>query len=248
MAAKLILLVSLLLLISCVEEQSVKIDQSLKKSASTCNSGSVTEALADPQSIEEVVNLINALPKPLDLSCFLQSLKRPLYLNASASILSAQPAAGETNPRIFIFKGNLIISIVAAGAGSKLLEFSELKYSRRSIKGELTLPIEKSVANSDPFKKIITENKTSCSGCHTLEQEEYITEGIQVYSSIAIRPSINKDIHIDDLKYELYLCQFYRLENSRCHIYHSLLSFGEVVPQEFPADMPTFLESIRMGL
>ena len=56
-----------------------------------------------PQTIAEVVTLLNALPKPLNLPCFVASLARPLSLHAVNSPFSAQPAQGRRSPRIFIF-------------------------------------------------------------------------------------------------------------------------------------------------
>jgi hypothetical protein len=237
------------LLISCVEQQPLS-DRQIKHPIRqvNCEGSEAAEALADPKNIAELVELINALPKPLDLACLLKSLKRPLYVNATSSTLSAQPAFGENNPRIFIFKGNLIISVVPDGPGSKLLEMSELKYSRRSIKGELKLPISEQLSYSGPFQDIITTQKTSCSGCHSLEQAEYELEGVQVYSSLAIKPTAKQFVHLDDLKFELYNCQLLRDRSSRCRVLDALLNHGDVLPQNFPADMPTFLESIRLGL
>ena len=58
-----------------------------------------------PQSIAETVTLINALPKPLTLPCFLESLARPLEMSATFSVVSAQPAVGHRSPRVFLFLG-----------------------------------------------------------------------------------------------------------------------------------------------
>lgn len=49
---------------------------------------------AAPSSIAAAVALINALPPPVTVACFVESLDRPLQVVATASDLSAQPAAG----------------------------------------------------------------------------------------------------------------------------------------------------------
>jgi hypothetical protein len=43
-----------------------------------------------PQTIVEVVDLINALPAPVTLPCFLQALARPLKMHATISLITAQ--------------------------------------------------------------------------------------------------------------------------------------------------------------
>src|SRR5689334_21320856 len=45
-----------------------------------------------PRTIFEVAALANALPHPLSLTCFLESLDRPLALHAAVSTISLQPA------------------------------------------------------------------------------------------------------------------------------------------------------------
>ncbi len=59
-----------------------------------------------PRTIDETVTLINALPKPLSLPCFLESLARPLEISASYGVFSAQPAKGIRSPRIFVISGS----------------------------------------------------------------------------------------------------------------------------------------------
>lgn len=195
----------------------------------------------DPQNVEELITYINALPKPMNVDCFLKNLKRPLYVNATSSTLSAQPADGVKNPRIFIFKGPLIISLVPSGTGAQLLEFSELISNTRSIKGELVLPINQKVNSSDPFVRINNTNKTSCNGCHNSEKFEHLVDGVQVYSSTAFRPSTDKNVMIDNMKYELYLCEYNKVSSNRCRFLNALLSNGEVRSKSFPSEMMTFL-------
>jgi hypothetical protein len=238
----------LLILAACIEQPAPQATSSAIKQRPECNLDASIEALSDPRSIEELVDLLNALPKPLELDCFLKSLRRPLYVNANASTLSAQPATGSDNPRIFIFKNNLIITVVPSGAGARLLEMSELKSKTRSIKGELRMPITGRVEQSDPYRMVITEGKTSCSGCHSLEYPEHRLEGIQVYSSVAIRPTPKRDVPLDELEFYNHYCKVLRDNSERCLALDALLSHGEVIAQPFPSEMPDFFQSIQMGI
>ena len=197
----------------------------------------------DPDSIDELVVMINSLPKPMTADCFLKSLKRPLYVNASSSTMSVQPADGDKNPRIFIFKGNLILTLVPNGEGSLVLEFSELKNDVRSFKGEVVLPVTKTLAPADPYVRTINGSQTTCKGCHASEQPEFKIGNVQIYSSKALKPSPGMDVPLSNLSYELYLCDFKKDYSKRCDFYRALLNFGEVHPINFPADMPTLLDS-----
>ena len=49
---------------------------------------------ARPASIDDAVATIGLLPSPVSLECFLESLERPLGLELSSDVFSAQPAQG----------------------------------------------------------------------------------------------------------------------------------------------------------
>src|SRR6187551_2246457 len=78
-----------------------------------------------PQTIEDVTALINALAAEHDgkveLPCFVASLDRPLGATASAGYFSAQPAHGARSPRVFLWSGALVLSVVPEGIGKDLL-------------------------------------------------------------------------------------------------------------------------------
>lgn len=239
---KLIPLILIFTLGACVQQKEASTPSGQVQEIKACEISDEAEALSHPQSIAELMSLLNALPKPLDLECFLKSLRRPLFINATSSMSSAQPALSAKDPRIFIFKGDLIISIVTSGKGSKLLEFSELLSDTRSIKGELEFPITNTLFNDAPFERIINNNRTSCSGCHGVEREEYQIDGTSVFSSKAVKPTVNSAVSVEELKYQEYLCDFYSSKDDRCQAYRALF-MGEVKSQSFPGSMPTFLNS-----
>src|SRR5687768_10615887 len=53
---------------------------------------------AMPRSIQEMVDVVNALPKPVELPCLLESLPRPLEVYATLSTLSAQQTFDRAYP------------------------------------------------------------------------------------------------------------------------------------------------------
>lgn len=66
----------------------------------------------NPTTVTEAVDWINAVlavqGAPLDLLCVLESFHRPLHLFATSSQLSAQPADGWEDPRLFLFTGGMV--------------------------------------------------------------------------------------------------------------------------------------------
>ena len=213
----------------------------------SCDVSKLSDNLRDPQSIEAAVELINALPKPVDIPCFLKSLKRPLYVSSTSSTISAQPAAGVENPRVFIFKGDLIIAVAPAGDGRDLIEFSEYRSLTRTTKAEVLFPVESDVSKSSVYSRVSTGAQTSCSGCHSNEIEDHEVDGVKVYSSLALRPIDGKEVELEELDKQLYLCQFSKDDSSRCAFFKALLTHGEVKPWEFPSGMPTFFDSFNFN-
>ena len=72
------------------------------------------EAPADLEitDIASVVDWVNAMPKPLTLACFVKSLPRPMYYNATLSSFSAQPSVGKRSPRVFFMINDLVLTVV----------------------------------------------------------------------------------------------------------------------------------------
>jgi hypothetical protein len=85
-------------------------------------------------SIAAAVARLNALGPNTDVPCFIATLPRPLAVVATSGTSSAQPAVGMSAPRILLMLPKLVITVVPAGEGSKLLEFGEWLGSTRTIK------------------------------------------------------------------------------------------------------------------
>ncbi len=194
---------------------------------------------AAPTTIAETVTLINALPKPLSLPCFLESLDRPLQMHASLSLFSAQPSNGTRSPRIFLFRDPLVMSIVPEGDGAALLEFGEQRPNLRSLKAEIEFPVASELAPSAPFDGLLFNAQlTTCGGCHADEQQESELSGVRAFASIALRPHASDRVSVQSLGKELEICDHAR-EPLRCAMLDALLGWGQVTERDFPADMAT---------
>jgi hypothetical protein len=194
----------------------------------------------NPQSIAETITLLNALPKPLTIPCFVESLARPLQMHATFGILSAQPAVGARSPRIFLFLGPNTMSIVPDGVGAYVLEFGEKRENFRSLKGELAFPVNDQVPASAPFDRVIFNDQlTTCGLCHANEVAEPNAATARAFVSQSLRPPARNDVSIPFLQNELANCNR-ASEPYRCSILDALLSLGPVSETAFPLEMATF--------
>lgn len=148
-------------------------------------------------SIQETVALLNLLPKPVSIPCFIAALPRNYALTAAESPASAQPATRE-EPRFFLSSGALIITVTGSGAGKEHVELSEFDGSRFSIKGDLTFPIADELEATTPFA-MKTEGKDSpCAACHGLEKGGP-KDARDATSSEALRPSDEAILTADEV-------------------------------------------------
>jgi len=60
--------------------------------------GELTLVNSDPKSIQDFVDLVNELPKPVTVNCVVEALERPLTISATSNRFSAQGATGSTSP------------------------------------------------------------------------------------------------------------------------------------------------------
>jgi hypothetical protein len=196
-------------------------------------------APTSPQSIADVLALVNALPSPVTLPCFLQALARPLKMHASVSLISAQPSVGMRSPRIFLFFDGLRISIVPAGAGAPLLELGEIRDESRSLKAEILFPVMTPLDAVTPYERILfTPNVTRCGFCHPVEEPDPDITFATAFTSVALRPLDSYAVSIASLASELSICDP-TAEPDRCATLRALFDQGSPVEQPFPADLPT---------
>ena len=185
-----------------------------------------------PTSIAEAVALLDVLPAPVTVACFVESLDRPLRIIATASPLSAQPAVDVASPRILIRNGTLTMAVVPAGMGKRLLEFGEDAGEGRTIKGEVELPLERSLRASAPYDRVLaTEGKgTSCGVCH---DDEAPAPGLRPgLASEILRPTPEFEVPLDDLRQAAARCSSDD-DDERCALLTALFDHGPVL--EAPA-------------
>lgn len=192
-----------------------------------------------PQSIADVVERINVLPRPLSIACFVASLPRPLSVVATTSDFSVQPATGETNPRLFILTGGLVLSVVPAGDSSHLLELGEWISTTRTIKAEIPFPIEASITHDTPYDVIYASGITTCGLCH--RNETIAPERAGAYASDAMRPAPQHYASLAVLYSELETCDFVD-DAERCRMLSALFDFGPVDEVSFSDELETFFD------
>jgi hypothetical protein len=198
------------------------------------------EVSSRPQSIEDTVALVNAMPRPLTLPCFLEALARPLPLHATLSQFSAQPASGARSPRLFLYFEPLIMTVVPAGIGHPLLELGEQRTGYRSLKGELRFPLEARVMPGEVYEHTrFRDDLTGCAFCHAEEEVDQTVPGGTGFVSQALRPLASERVSLDSLHAEQDVCDA-ELEPDRCALLDALFGWGEVVGWEFPQEMATF--------
>lgn len=180
------------------------------------------------------MTMINQLPKPLSVACFLSHFKKPLQIFAVDNQFSAQPSQGRESPRIFIFSGNLVVSVVPAGPSREFVEFSQLTSPSLSVKGELPFPITETLPPSAPYARIAEEfGGTSCRICHQLEaRATNITTG-EAYNSFILRPDPFKRVDQDTLQWFSQRCDS-KADAERCRILNAIFLSGNAQDAEFP--------------
>lgn len=189
-----------------------------------------------PATIEDVVTLVNALPKPVTVSCFLESLERPLNVTLTNSQMSGQPALGSRSPRVFILNDKLYMSVVPEGRGRDYLELSYQTSATTSIKAELEFPIVQQISKSKPYSSVRFGSGTNCSSCHRAEKQVGTLDGTPLFESWAYQPDKETLVDLQQFKNELKVCNFDK-EPERCEIIKALIANGEVNTQAFPKSM-----------
>lgn len=201
-----------------------------------------------PQTIADTMALINALPKPTSVACFVESLDRPLGAYATRSMFSLQPAVSQASPRVFLKVGRMWLSIVIDGDGRDLLEFGELlDDDLRSLKAELQFPLSDVVSPTLPFDRVVySTGGTVCGLCHREEVLDHMEGTSQIFSSVAFRPDPLTRVSLDYLRGQASSCDW-QAQPARCELLSSVFGGGDVVDAEFPKSMDTFLTSSLPG-
>lgn len=187
----------------------------------------------DPRTIADVVALINALPKPVSVACLIDSLKGPFKVNATASEFSAQPAFGVEAPRIFLFYSPLLISVVPAGEGAKVVEVSDRTGPEESVKGEIPFPVTENIASDLPYLHIKYDqgDGTVCGTCHFSEVIAPSPYPPSAYVSRYLLPAAAYDVTAKEIEESAKRCAKTKLPE--CQILEALTSKGKLIQTSF---------------
>lgn len=221
---KLTLLLFLLILFSCAKNKS---DNTV---AGDCTA--VDSSLRNPQSISDTLTLLNALPKPTNLDCFITALQPPLQVFAVNSTSSAQPAQGIASPRIFILKNKLSLSVVPDGLGKTLLELGE-ESSGKSFKAEIRFPVDASITIDQVTQYLSNGTSTSsCSGCHLGEAKVPYANSNGLFFSNIFRPDESLRVSQSYMKIKAETCDS-DTNTYRCTMLKAIYINGQAVDSAF---------------
>ena len=181
--------------------------------------------------------------QPVTLPCFLERLERPLAAMGVVSLFSLQPSVGKRSPRIFLFAGHLVMSVVPAGDGRNLLELAEYTRPTRSIKAEIQFPVRVTLSAREPYDRVRASagEKTVCGGCHRSEASAPEVSVTQGFESDVLRPRARDEVPLSSLLEETMNCDP-ALEPERCEMLNAIFGNGEVRSGAFSPDAPTIFD------
>jgi hypothetical protein len=184
-----------------------------------------------PRTLSEAIILMNSLPRPTTLACFLQALSRPLDVYMTSSDDSLQPSPGPRSPRTFIVFEPLVMSVVFDGPARIALELGYRTTATRSIKTEILFPLTTDVTSTNLFDEVKSgEEATRCGACHTGEVQTVNPDlPVDVFESDILTPFDFEEVDVTSLRAERESCNP-ALEADRCAMLSALFDFGTVQP------------------
>jgi hypothetical protein len=139
---------------------------------------------------------------------------------------------------MFLFSGNLVMSIAPEGVGSHLVELSEYTAPLRSIKAEMAFPLRDEVLPSVPYDRVRYGDGTTCGGCHGPEDPLAGIGFARAYESDLIRPRTQEIVSLDYLKEQTATCDRDR-ETYRCDMLTAVFGHGDIDQRTFPPQART---------
>lgn len=195
-----------------------------------------------PQTIEDVTALINALAEEhggtVELPCFVASLNRPLGAAGSSGFVSAQPAGGPLSPRMFLWSGALVMSVVPEGIGANLLEMGLQTEPTHSIKAEIEFPVTAPLSPSAPYDRIVGQTGSTCSACHVHEKPAASITWAKAYESEVLRIADYDSVDLSSVALETKRCDP-AIEPQRCALLSAIFDQGNYHAQEFAREART---------
>ncbi len=180
-----------------------------------------------PESVEEVVALINALPRPVTVSCLLEALDRPFHVDLSAGNFSLQPAYGENNPRIMVQSGALVLTVVPRGKGAGVVEFG-VRRGNQSLKAEVVFPVTEELTPGAPYARVQGQGGTVCRTCHFNERRADHIDFAEAYWSDLIAPALENQVDRAYLDWVIQQCDP-AVERERCAIFDAIFGHGDAI-------------------
>lgn len=181
-----------------------------------------------PRNMSEALILMNSLPKPVSLPCFLQALSRPLSLYMTSSDRSLQPSPGARSPRTFIVFEPMVMSIVLDGPAKIALELGYRTSPSRSVKTEILFPLTTDVTFDNIFDEVLSGRLTKCGACHTGETITFHPDlPVDVFESDIIAPFDLYEVDIESMRGERASCDP-AAEPERCALLSALFDHGTV--------------------
>ncbi len=188
--------------------------------------------LGRPEHIDGVVALINALPMPVSLPCVLEALERPLAVLGATSPFSAQATTEQDSPRLFVFSGDLVLSVVTTGEARELLELGEYVERGRTLKAEIEFPVEAPLTAAAPYEHALLGQSTSCSLCHGSERYAGKVDDVSTYTSDALAVEADRVIPIGLVEQHARDCDSTR-DPDRCAMFEGIFAHGDVTAGQF---------------
>jgi hypothetical protein len=189
-----------------------------------------------PKDVGELVTLVNALGAarsfPVELTCVLESLDRPLGFLASRSPFSLQATTDTRSPRFFLFSGTLVMTAVPVGDGRHLLELGYQISETRSIKAEIAFPVTEPLAPAQPYEHLLHDTVTSCGTCHGYEEPAPLPATPKAFSSVIFKPLKTQEVDLAFLRDQFLTCDALA-DAERCAIFSAVFGHGPLEPRAF---------------
>jgi len=157
----------------------------------------------------------------------------------TASTFSLQPG-NATNPRIFVFSGSLIMSVVPTGAANDQIELAQYTTSSvRSIKGQLVFPVTAPIAAAEPYDSVRLGGGTLCGDCHSGEVPAPQVTVTSAFESDVFQPRASQIVPLQKMQDDNATCDPQQ-DAARCGILKGLFNHGAVVTGAFDPNARTF--------
>lgn len=189
-----------------------------------------------PETVGDVVDRLAALPSPVSVSCYASSLPRPLPLEASEDIFSAQPAVGRDSPRLLVWYPKITLTFATDGFGAQYLEMGEETEGERSIKAEIVFPVTLPFDEAAAYDRVRISDGTSsvCIMCHGDEVE--VAPG--VFASEPFRPDPMRVVNLGHVETLADACPKEPTDD-RCRMLRAIFDHGRVEHTPLPEHWPT---------